>query len=188
MKTIAKIFFVLGLGITTAFFSSGFGVNRTVAAEGGKTIILYYSWSGNSAAIAKEIQRSTGGELLQIEPVTPYPAQYNACLAEARKEAGEDRDRPLKTVFPTFAPGMTAYVCFPIWNGTIPTPIITMFRQNSFDGVHIMPVASHGGGGAGRSTAHIRSLAPGTTVTEALAVRGKALPSNFDEWVSANIK
>jgi hypothetical protein len=66
-------------------------VNGTVTAReedlaektGGKVLIAFFSWSGNTRGIAQEIQRQTGADLFEITPVHPYSSDYNTVLMEA---------------------------------------------------------------------------------------------------------
>ena len=47
----------------------------------GKTLIVYFSWStsGNTEKMAAYIQEQTGGDLLELEPLNPYPTDYEEC-------------------------------------------------------------------------------------------------------------
>ena len=58
--------------------------SRSVKAY--KTLIVYFSWSGNSAEMAKYIQEQTGGDLLALQPLEPYPSDYDACVKVAKDE------------------------------------------------------------------------------------------------------
>ncbi|MFR5881787.1 MAG: flavodoxin [Cloacibacillus evryensis] len=60
-----------------------------VAAEPAKILIAYYSYSGNTKAVAEQIQKATGGEIFEIKPAKAYPASYNECVDQAKKECGE---------------------------------------------------------------------------------------------------
>lgn len=44
--------------------------------EDGKILIAYFSWSGNTEEMASYIQEKTKGDLFEIEPVNPYPTDY----------------------------------------------------------------------------------------------------------------
>ena len=63
-----------------------------VSGEGGKTLIAYFSWSasGNTEKMASYIQEQTNGELLEIEPLNPYPDDYEECTDVALVERDED--------------------------------------------------------------------------------------------------
>lgn len=52
------------------------------SSQAGKTksLVVYFSWSGNTEMVAQEIQRQTGAELFQIVPAQPYTENYNALL------------------------------------------------------------------------------------------------------------
>ena len=55
-----------------------------------KTLIVYYSHSGNTKKVAQEIQQITGGELFQVKPRIPYPTSYNAVVEQAKKEIAKN--------------------------------------------------------------------------------------------------
>ena len=50
---------------------------------GKKVLIVYFSWGGTTRRMAQEIQRITGGDIFEIEPATPYPANYTECTQVA---------------------------------------------------------------------------------------------------------
>lgn len=47
-----------------------------------KILVVYYSWSGNTEAVAKKIQSETRADLFEIELQNPYPTDYSACVEE----------------------------------------------------------------------------------------------------------
>lgn len=56
-------------------------------------LIAYFSWSGNTEEMASYIQEQTGGDLWEIEPLNPYPTDYNETGDVAEKER-DDNARP----------------------------------------------------------------------------------------------
>ena len=58
----------------------------------GKVLIAYFSWSssGNTEKMATYIQEQTGGDLLKLEPVTPYPTDYSETGDLAKVERDEN--------------------------------------------------------------------------------------------------
>mgnify|MGYP000193711055 CR=1 FL=1 len=65
------------------------GINaQAVATNGGttKTLIVYFSWGGNTQHVAEHIASLTGGTLFRIEPEKPYPAEYTPCTEVAKAE------------------------------------------------------------------------------------------------------
>lgn len=49
-------------------------------------MVAYFSWSGNTEEMASYLAEQTGGELLEIQPETPYPTDYNECGDVALEE------------------------------------------------------------------------------------------------------
>ena len=58
----------------------------------GKTLIVYFSWStsGNTEKMATYIQEQTSGDLLELEPLNPYPTDYEECGEVAQVERDEN--------------------------------------------------------------------------------------------------
>ncbi|MBX7076901.1 MAG: hypothetical protein K1X33_06260, partial [Methanobacteriaceae archaeon] len=49
-----------------------------------KSLIIYYSWSGNTRTIAEYIKEFTNGDIFEIKPVKEYPSNYLRCVIQAR--------------------------------------------------------------------------------------------------------
>ncbi len=58
-----------------------------------KILVAYFSWSGNTEDMAAYIAEQTGGDLLEIQPSTPYPTDYNECGELALTER-DNNERP----------------------------------------------------------------------------------------------
>lgn len=152
----------------------------------GKSLVLFYSWSGNTKAIAAQISRKTGADMLELELVKPYSRNYNTCVDEAKRDQEQGARPEIKTAIPDLSGYEVIYLGYPNWWGTVPMHFFTLLEQNSFAGKTIAPFCSHGGGGLGRSIADIRRLAPGATITEGLSVAsagGGSLSDNIDAWL-----
>lgn len=81
---------VKGTVTTTEIKSSA---NTTVK----KALIIYYSWSGNTRGVAKEIARQTGFDSIELELVKPYSTDYNTVLNEAQRDQHKQVRPALKT-------------------------------------------------------------------------------------------
>jgi flavodoxin len=55
-----------------------------------RRLIAYFSWSGNTEAIAEMIQEITGVDVFHIETVKPYPKGYLRTVGIAEKELKND--------------------------------------------------------------------------------------------------
>jgi len=68
-----------------------------------KKLVLYFSVYGTAKAVAEEIARQTGADLMEIEPVVPYDSDrnhYNALAKLAKKEHDEDQRPGIKNTIP----------------------------------------------------------------------------------------
>ena len=72
------------------------------ASDNENVLIAYFSWGGNTAGIAGEIQRQTGADLFEITLVNPYSNDYNTVLDEAQRDQNEQarHDFEGKTIIP----------------------------------------------------------------------------------------
>ena len=75
---------------------------------------------GNTETVASILQRLTGAELFQIEPVQPYAKDYNECIAQAQEDQRRSA-RPELKAYPDSISGYdTIYLGYPIWHGQAP--------------------------------------------------------------------
>ena len=161
------------------------------AAEAGrsKIMIVYYSWSGNTRAIAGQIHQKVGGDIVELELVKPYSTNYNTCLDEAKRDQAAQARPELKTRIANFERYDTIIIGYPNWWASIPMPIATMLESYDFSGKTVIPFCSHGGGRLGQSVTDIAKLAPKTVIKEALSVHyggGSSLSSEIDAWLRKN--
>lgn len=160
-------------------------------AAGERVIVAYFSYSGNTANIAKEIQKRTGGDLFEITLEDPYPSDYHGCLVRA-KDDQERAARPrLGARIADFEKYDTVYLGYPNWWASIPMPVATLLEEYDFSGKKIIPFCSHGGGRLGQSISAIAKLAPDSEIGEPLSVHysgGGALGRDIDAWLARLMK
>lgn len=68
-----------------------------------KVLVAYFSHSGNTREMARQIAEATNGDLFEIVPQSAYPAQYDAVMAQAKREIGRGYRPALKGACPTSA-------------------------------------------------------------------------------------
>ena len=156
---------------------------------GGKILIAYFSWGGNTRGVAREIQAQTGADLFEITPVDPYSADYNTVLMEAQ----EDQHRQARPELSEHIKNMDEYdiilLGYPNWWASIPMPIASFLEEYDFSGKTIIPFCSHGGGRFGQSLTAIAKLAPDAVMGEGLSVHysgGSSLSGDVTAWLETN--
>ena len=70
---------------------------RTISGDAGKTLIVYFSWGGNTRTVANHIHDLIGGDIVEVEMVVPYPDTYEEVTQIAPGELESDYCPELKT-------------------------------------------------------------------------------------------
>ncbi len=159
------------------------------AADGGKVLIAFFSWGGNTRGIAREIQSQTEADLFEIELVTPYSSDYSTVLDQAQHDQNIQARPEIKNHVEDFAQYDTILLGYPNWWASIPMPVASFLEEYDFSGKTIIPFCSHGGGRFGQSLTAITKLAPDAVMGEPLSVHysgGGSLPDDIAAWLEAN--
>lgn len=130
-----------------------------------KNLIVFFSWSGNTEKVAEIIAKETGGALLELKTVQPYPSGYSEVGAVAKKEWQENARPELSTnVPPDFSSYKVIFIGYHVWNHTMPMPVYTFLENHDFSGKIIGPFSTHMGDGLADGPEQIARLCPNTTV------------------------
>ena len=97
-------------------------------------LTAYFSHSGNTREIARQIHENIGGDLFEIVPVDPYPADYDAVVEQARKELDKKSRPELKTKVGNMDSYDVVFVGYPNWWGTMPMPVVTFLSEYDLSG------------------------------------------------------
>jgi flavodoxin len=154
-----------------------------------KTLIVFYSWSGNTRGVAREIKKQTSFDMVELKLVKPYSDDYNTVLNEAQRDQHKQARPALKTKIENFGQYDTFIIGYPNWWASIPMPIATLLESYDFKGKKIIPFCSHGGGRFGQSITAIAKLAPNAKIGEGLSVHysgGSSLKKDIADWLKKN--
>ncbi|MCR5448566.1 MAG: SUMF1/EgtB/PvdO family nonheme iron enzyme [Solobacterium sp.] len=159
------------------------------AETGGKILIAYFSWGGNTRGIAGQIQAQTGADLFEITPAEPYSTDYNTVLMEAQADQHDQARPELSEHVRNMDEYDTILLGYPNWWASIPMPIASFLEEYDFSGKTIIPFCSHGGGRFGQSLTAIAKLAPDSVIGKGLSVHykgGSGLPDDITDWLKEN--
>lgn len=115
--------------------------DNTPAAEAAdaSVLIAYFSWSGNTAEMAAQIQEQTGGDLFEIVPVEPYPTDYSECGDVALAERDSNARPEIQNLPESIEQYDTIFIGYPIWWHTAPMIIGTFLESYDLSGVDVYP-------------------------------------------------
>lgn len=137
-----------------------------------KILIVYFSRTKNTKAIAEIIRQNVGGKLVALELEKPYPIDYKAIVEQVAKENESGFLPPLKTKIDGIEKYDTIFVGFPTWGMQLPPPMKSFLRQYDFSGKTIIPFNTNAGYGVGSSFQTIKELCPNSTILEGFSTKG----------------
>lgn len=156
-----------------------------------KNLVLYFSVYGTAKAVAEEIAKQTGADLVEIEPVIPYDSNrgnYNALAAYAKKEHDEDMRPAIKNEI-NIDDYDNIFIGYPMWWYTFPMIIYTLFDKYDFSGKTIIPFNTHMGSSDGGTYKTIAELEPNARILRGLPVEMSAAErgcgSSVSTWLNS---
>ena len=131
----------------------------------GKTLVVYYSASGNTERVAKDIAEAAGADLFEIVPTEVYTSEdLNWTNSDSRVSREHDdeslRDVPLTTTeVPDWDSYDTVFIGHPVWWGIAAWPVDTFVKNNDFTGKTVIPFATSSSSGMGQSGSLLADMA-----------------------------
>ena len=157
------------------------------SAAGGKNLVVYFSVTGNTKALAETIAETTGADIVEIVPETPYTSEdisYNNDNCRANKEQNDDSARPaIANKIENIDDYDTIYLGYPIWWGTMPKIINTFLESYDLSGKTIMPFCTSGGSGIGTSVSAIKDVCPGADVKDGFRGSSSTASEEVRAWI-----
>ena len=157
--------------------------------EAAKTLVVYFSATGNTKAVAEEITRLTGADLYEIVPEVPYTDEdlnYNNNECRANQEMNNASARPaIGSEAMDVSSYDTVFIGYPIWWGTMPRIINTFLDTYDLSGKTVLPFCTSGSSGITQSVTDIRAAEPNADVRDGLRASG-ANDSSIENWIADN--
>ena len=152
-----------------------------------KTLVAYFSASGTTARVAKELAQAVGADIYEIKPAVPYTeADLNWMNKKSRSsvEMNDKSSRPeLADRDADIAAFDTILLGFPIWWYVAPTIINSFLESYDFSGKKIVLFATSGGSRFGKTVAGLKpSVAADTVITEGKILNGRQTAESLKTW------
>ena len=151
-----------------------------------KTLVAYFSASGVTARLAKNLADAIGADLHEIRPETPYTdADLNWHDAKSRSSL-EMKDKSSRPAVASRVQDMGQYdrvfVGFPIWWYVAPTIINTFLEQYDLSGKKVIPFATSGGSGMGKTNDELKNSCKGADLCEGKRFDSRAGQAELKAW------
>lgn len=170
MKKILSLLFAAGLVLGLAGCGSNAAPKEpaetieTAAAEPestaeGKTLVVVFSATGTTKAVAEKIADITGADLYEIRAAQEYTEadlDWHDSSSRTTSEQNDPTVRPEIESDPVSLEGVsTIYIGYPIWWGEEPRIMDTFAEMYDFTGITMIPFCTSGSSGIGRSGKNI---------------------------------
>ncbi len=155
--------------------------------SGSRTLVAYFSRSGNTRVVAGLLQRSLRANLFEIRPAKPYPEDYLQTVEQARQERDSGFEPALESKVREMADYDIVFLGFPIWGETTPPIVRSFLSAHDLTGKTIIPFNTHGGYGLGNSRSILESHAPKAKVMDGFVMEGEQERKTMErvsEWLS----
>ena len=153
----------------------------------GRILVAYFSASGVTAGAARKLAEEAGADLYEIKPEVPYTSadlDWTDRHSRSSVEMNDPASRPaIAGKVPNMGDYAAVFVGFPIWWYVAPTIINTFLESHDLSGKTVIPFATSGGSGMGRTNDRLKPSCPGAKLVEGRLLNGKRSESALRQWV-----
>ena len=186
MKNVKLLLVLATVALTAASCGSK---KETPKEETPKMLVLYYSQTGNTKAVAEEIATKLGADIEEIVAANPYDGDFQATIDRCKQEheQGNIPDiQPLKADVSNYD---IIFIGYPIWFGTYAPPVHKFLLGVDLSGKKLVPFCTFGSGGLESSVGDLKHAQPNAELMPGYGVRAArmdAMPAEVDQFLKAN--
>jgi len=131
----------------------------------GKTLVAYFSATGTTEQVAKQIAVAVSGDLHEITPTVPYTSDdldwHDDNSRSSREMADVSSRPPIENNLPGNAGEYdTIYLGYPIWWNQAPRVINSFLETHNLNGKTVIPFATSGGSPIDNSVEELKKTYP----------------------------
>ena len=154
-----------------------------------KTLVAYFSASGVTATVAQTLAEAIGADIFEIAPKVPYTkADLNWMNKKARStiEMDDPSSRPeVESKRDNMNEYDTIFVGFPIWWYVAPTIINTFLESYDLTGKTIIPFATSGTSGMGKTNERLATSCKGAKLLEGKRFDSRVSGKELAAWADS---
>jgi len=157
-----------------------------------RKLVAYFSASGVTAKLAETLSESIGADLYAIEPEVPYTKADLNWMNKNSRSSVEMKDPASRPAIAGKRDNMdeydTIFIGFPIWWYVAPTIINTFLESYDFTGKTIIPFATSGGSGMGKTNEKLQPSCPGAKLMEGKVWKKNVKADELAAWAEDRSK
>lgn len=164
---------------------------EATSTEEGKTLVVYYSATGNTEQVANVISEYTGADLFELEPAEPYTSAdltWTDDNSRVSREHDNPEQRAVELVSATVEDWdsvSTVYVGYPIWWGIAAWPMDSFIEANDFTGKTVIPFCTSSSSGLGQSGELLAEMAGTGDWMEGIRFGSNASEEDVQAWIDS---
>ena len=154
-----------------------------------KVIVLYYSQTSNTKAVATEIATRLGADIEEIVPTIPFDGDFKATIDRCMQEREQGIVTEIQPLTADMAKYDLIFLGYPVWFGTYAPPIATFLDNVDLSGKKVVPFCTFGSGGLESSVKDLAEKQPKAEILPGYGVRAarlEAAPAEIDQFLKAN--
>lgn len=160
------------------------------APEGGKTLVVYYSASGYTEAVAQTIADTLGADIFELVPTQPYSSEDLDWTDRNSRVSSEYADESLREValerskVENWDAYDTVFIGYPIWWGIAAWPVDGFVTGNDFTGKTVIPFCTSSSSGLGQSGELLAEMAGTGNWLEGQRFRSGVSAGDVQNWLA----
>ncbi|MBO7133633.1 MAG: NAD(P)H-dependent oxidoreductase [Bacteroidales bacterium] len=157
--------------------------------EAPKVLVLYYSQTSNTKAVATEIATKLNADIEEIVAVNPYDGDFQATIDRCIVEREQGTVTEIKPLAADVAKYDVIFIGYPVWFGTYAPPVATFLSNTDLSGKKIVPFCTFGSGGLESSVKDMAEKQPKAEILNGYGVRAArldAMPKEIDNFLKAS--
>lgn len=152
-------------------------------------LVAYFSATGTTARVAKKIAEVVNGDLFAIIPVKSYTEADLDWHNQASRSSREMQDKKSRPAIANQVSNMADYdqifLGFPIWWYQAPTIINTFLESYDLTNKIIIPFATSGGSGMGKTNDYLKVSCPQALLKEGARLKANISELEIKEWLAS---
>ena len=162
-----------------------------------KSIVIFFSHAGdnysvgvidtgNTKIVADYISKITGADQFEIVTHKYDGMAYTPLIELAKKEAAAGELPPYEGAAPDLSGYDTVFIGGPVWWGTYPQVMFTLFKDINLDGKTVIPFTTHEGSGLASCANDVRKAFPKAKVTGEFSIYGHEVrggKAKVEKWL-----
>ena len=166
------------------------GSGEDLTFEGGKTLVVYYSATGNTRNVAEYIASATDADIFELVPAEPYTdddlnwTDDNSRVVYEHDNPGDRDVELISYTVDDWDSYDTVFIGYPIWWGIAAWPVNGFISANDFTGKNVIPFCTSSSSGLGESGELLAEAAGTGNWLEGVRFSSRASEETIRDWVN----